>query len=165
MDFTWAGWLTGSIALNTIVSALPPLKEATHIFLPINDNPNPAVAEGGSHWSLLVVGVSDRAAFHYDSLMEGNDHVAREVTARLQRLLGEKLRFFGLPNTPQQENSMDCGMHVCMTMKHLLLNRLLRATASENVDMSMGGKRQDAQQGRRDMLKLIEKLRARALRR
>jgi len=151
--------------LTAIESALPRLKEASHIFLPINDNPNPDIPEGGTHWSLLVVGVADRVAFHYDSLQDGNDAQARAITRRLEVLLCTRLRFLSLPDTPQQENSMDCGVHVCMTMKHLLLNRLLQASASESVDMSMGNRRQDASQGRRSMLKLIEKLRSSALRR
>lgn len=153
--------------LSAIASALPPLKEASHIFLPINDNPNPDVAEGGTHWSLLVVGVANRVAFHYDSLQDGNDAQARAITRRLEFLLGKRLGFYGLPDTPQQENSMDCGMHVCMTMHHLLVHRLLQASASQSVDMSMGtcNKRQDASQGRKEMLKLIEKLRFRAIRR
>jgi len=150
--------------LSAIASALPPLREASHIFLPINDNPNPEVAEGGTHWSLLVVGVANRVAFHYDSLQEGNNAQARDITRRLEVLLNKRLGFFGLPDTPQQENSMDCGMHVCMTMYHLLVHRLLQASASESVDMSMGNKRQDASQGRKEMLKLIEKLRFRAIR-
>lgn len=111
------------------------------------------------------MGVADRSAFHYDSLQDGNDAQAREITRRLEALLGTRLRFLGLPDTPQQENSMDCGMHVCMNMKHLLLSRLLQASARENVNMSLGGKRQDAAHGRREMLKLIEKLRSRAIRR
>ncbi|KAI5810221.1 Ulp1 protease family protein [Peziza echinospora] len=147
-----------------IEQALPPLREASHLFLPINDNPNPAIAEGGSHWSLLVVGLQDRVAFHYDSMMDGNDRFAREVTKKLEVLLNRRMSFYSLPDTPQQDNSSDCGMHVCMTMKHLLLRRLLQAPASQNVDMSMAGKRQDATQGRKDMLKLIEKLRSRAIR-
>lgn len=150
--------------LSTIMSALPPLRGATHIFIPINDNPNPEVAEGGTHWSLLVVGVADRVAFHYDSLQDTNDPQARDMTRRLESLLGSRLRFMWLPDTPQQENTADCGVHVCMNMKYLLLHRLLQGFSYQSVDMSMGGKRQDASHGRREMLKLIEKLRSRALR-
>lgn len=97
---------------RSIESALPPIRNATHIFLPINDNPNPEQAEGGSHWSLLVVGVKDRVAFHYDSLMDGNAYVAKEVTKKLEQLLECNLRYYTLPETPQQENSSDCGVHV-----------------------------------------------------
>lgn len=150
--------------LSTITAALPPLREATHIFIPINDNPNPEVAEGGTHWSLLVVGVIDKVAFHYDSLQDTNDPQARSMARRLEILLGSKLRYVWLADTPQQENTADCGMHVCMNMKHLLLHRLLQGTPHQIVDMSMGGKRQDASHGRREMLKLIEKIRSRAMR-
>lgn len=150
--------------LSTITSALPPLKEASHIFIPINDNPNPEVAEGGTHWSLLVVGVVDKVAFHYDSLQDTNDPQARDMTRRLEVLLGSKLRFMWLPDTPQQENTTDCGVHVCMNMQYLLLRRLLRASPHQAVEMSMAGKRQDASHGRKDMLKIIEKLRSTAIR-
>jgi len=64
-----------------------------------------------------------------------------------------------LDDSPQQENSSDCGVYVCIEMRHLLMRRLLAANAREKVNMSMGGKLVDAAGGRKEMLKIIETFR------
>jgi sentrin-specific protease 8 len=140
----------------TLREALPDFTNTTHIFLPINDCRNVEVAEGGSHWSLLLVSVIDGVAFHYDSLTPSNFDDARMASYKLGLLLGSKLRFMNLEDSPQQENSSDCGVFVCILMRHLLLKRLLSANAKEKVSMSMGGKSVDASGGRKEMLKIIE---------
>lgn len=71
-------------------------------------------------------------------------------------LLNKPLRFLDLRDSPQQENSSDCGVYVCMLIRHLLLNRLLSVNAKEKVSMSMGGKAVDAHGARKEMLKVIE---------
>jgi sentrin-specific protease 8 len=140
----------------TLKDALPNFSKTTHIFLPINDARNVSVAEGGSHWSLLLVSVIDGVAFHYDSLSPSNYNEACLATDKIQQLLGRPLRFMNLDDSPQQENSSDCGVYVCIQMRHLLLKRLLSANAREKVSMSMGGKLVDANGGRKEMLKTIE---------
>ncbi|PUU80629.1 hypothetical protein B9Z19DRAFT_974117 [Tuber borchii] len=148
----------------TLESALPDVKKASHIFLPINDCRNPSIAEGGTHWSLLVVGVSDRVAFHYDSLSPANCGEAREVCKKLGVLLGFSLQFSDLEDTPQQDNGSDCGVHVCWAMKHLLVKRLLAVEREKEVQMSLRGKRVDATGSRKDMFKICEGLRKKASR-
>ncbi|RPA93947.1 cysteine proteinase [Choiromyces venosus 120613-1] len=148
----------------TLKSALPDVKNASHIFLPINDCRNPSIAEGGTHWSLLVVGVSDRVAFHYDSLTPANYDEARVVYRKLEILLGFSLRFSDLEDTPQQDNGSDCGVHVCWAMKHLLVKRLLAVEREKEVQMSLRGKRVDAVGHRKCMLKICESLRKKASR-
>ncbi|PWW75203.1 cysteine proteinase [Tuber magnatum] len=149
----------------TLESALPDVKKASHIFLPINDCRNPSIAEGGTHWSLLVVGVSDRVAFHYDSLSPANCGEAREVSKKLGVLLGFPLQFSDLEDTPQQDNGSDCGVHVCWAMKHLLVKRLLAVEREKEVQMSLRGKRVDATGYRKEMFKICEGLRKKASRR
>lgn len=78
---------------------------------------------------------------------------------KLEVLLGRRIRFVNLDDSPQQENSSDCGIYVCIQMRHLLLNRLLSANSKEKVSMSMAGKFVDANGGRKEMLKIIEALR------
>lgn len=78
---------------------------------------------------------------------------------KISQLLGRPLRFMNLDDSPQQENSSDCGVYVCIQMRHLLLKRLLSANASEKVSMSMGGKLVDANGGRKEMVKLIDSFR------
>ncbi|KAL7272804.1 hypothetical protein RUND412_004366 [Rhizina undulata] len=150
---------------HTLVSALPNFKYATHIFLPINDCRNPEIPEGGSHWSLMVVGIVDRVAFHYDSLSAANVVEAIMVYEKLQKLLGFPLKFLNLEDTPLQTNSSDCGVHVCWSVRYLLVKRLLTVDKDKAVDMSLGGKRIDATAMRKEMLKICEALRKKASRR
>ncbi|KAG9243131.1 hypothetical protein BJ878DRAFT_512222 [Calycina marina] len=143
---------------TSLREALPNFNETTHIFLPINDARNVSVAEGGSHWSLLLVSAIDGVAFHYDSLNPSNYREAQNATHKLSQLLGKQLRFVNL-DSPQQDNSSDCGVYVCIQMRHLLLKRLLSANSRDKVSLSMGGKIVDATGGRKEMLKNIEGLR------
>jgi len=147
-----------------LLPVLPDLKKASHIFLPINDCRDLQIAEGGSHWSLLVVGITDRIAFHYDSLSPSNYIEAQVVHAKLQHLLGFGLKLANLDDTPQQDNGSDCGVHVCWAMQHLLVRRLLAVGLQKEVDMSLGGKRLDASRMRREMYRICEGLRKKASR-
>ena len=140
----------------TLKSALPDFAKTTHIFLPINDCRSVDVAEGGSHWSLLLVSLIDGVSFHYDSLTPSNYQEGKLVSNLISRLIGKPLRFINLDDSPQQENSMDCGVYVCLLMQHLLISKLLRAHAQDKISMSMRGKEVDAAGGRKEMLKLIE---------
>ena len=144
---------------TSLKEALPDFRKTTHIFLPINDARNVSVAEGGSHWSLLLVSVIDGVSFHYDSMNPSNYREAQNASLKLSQLLDRPLRFVNLEDSPQQDNSSDCGVYVCIQMRHLLLKRLLSANAREKVSMSMGGKLVDASGGRKEMLRTIEGLR------
>ena len=143
----------------SLASALPDFSRTTHIFLPVTDCHAPTRAEGGSHWSLLVVSVLDAVAFHYDSMYPSNGRAAAHLSNAFGKLLGKELRFVNLPDCPQQENGSDCGVFVCLLMEHLLLRRLLTADAQGKVNMSLAGKEVDASGGRREMVRIIEKFR------
>ncbi|MCJ1462714.1 hypothetical protein MMC07_001317 [Pseudocyphellaria aurata] len=104
----------------TLRDALPDFSKTTHIFLPINDCRNVELAEGGTHWSLLLVSVVDGVSFHYDSLQPANRSEANMASHKIGQLLGKPLRFQDLSDSPQQENSSDCGVFVCIQMRHLL---------------------------------------------
>lgn len=151
--------LMQSADVKSISSALPDFRKVTHIFLPVNDSRERERADAGTHWSLLLVSVIDRVAFHYDSLGGANFYEAQRCADRLGRVLGIQLRFHQLDDCPQQENSNDCGVFVCILMRHLLIKRLLNANSSEKVSMSMAGKMIDSRGGRKEMLKIIESLR------
>lgn len=143
----------------SLKSALPDFTHTTHIFLPVNDCNRVDVAEGGSHWSLLLVSIIDGVAFHYDSLYPSNLDEAKLLSHRISVLLGKPLRFINLQDSPQQENGSDCGVFVCLLMQHLLLSRLLNANANEKISMSMRGKEVDAYGGRKEMIRIIEAFR------
>lgn len=141
---------------TTLREALPDFSRTTHIFLPINDCRNVEIAEGGTHWSLLVVSVVDGSSFHYDSLHPSNRNEATMASRKLGQLLGKELKFMDLSDSPRQDNSSDCGVFVCAEMRHLLVKRLLQADSKHIVNMSLGGKVMDAAGVRREMLKIIE---------
>ncbi|MCJ1474626.1 hypothetical protein MMC13_003286 [Lambiella insularis] len=143
----------------TLKEALPDFSRTSHIFLPINDCRNPAIAEGGSHWSLLLVSVVDGAAFHYDSMWPSNESSAALAAEKMSKLLGKRLVLKDLEDAPQQENSSDCGVFVCVLMRHLLLAKLLKAARGERVGMSMGDKAVDAHRARKEILSIIENFR------
>jgi Ulp1 family protease len=141
---------------RTLREALPDFSRATHVFLPINDCRNVSQAEGGTHWSLLLISVVDRIAFHYDSLYQGNVWEADTVTRKFGYLLNMPIRFLHLNDSPQQDGGSDCGVYVCMNMRHLLMKRLLMASAHEKVSMSLSGRKVDANASRKEMAKIIE---------
>ncbi|KAI1614104.1 sentrin-specific cysteine protease [Exophiala viscosa] len=144
---------------RTIKDALPDFTNVSHIFLPINDNHSVTVAEGGTHWSLLLVSVVDGVAFHYDSMPPGNQQEAHFVTQKLSKLINKPLRFIQLQDSPLQDNSSDCGVFVCLNMRHLLLKRLLMVRTDSKVSMSLGGRVVDASAGRKEMLRIIDDFR------
>lgn len=78
---------------------------------------------------------------------------------KIGQLLGKPLRFHDLSDSPQQENSSDCGVFVCIQMRHLLVKRLLQANAQSKIDMSLSGKSINAAAGRKEMLRMIEDFR------
>jgi sentrin-specific protease 8 len=143
----------------TLKSALPDFQNTTHVFLPVNDCRDVTRAEGGSHWSLLLVSIVDGVAFHYDSLSSANIFDAKLVSHKISQLLGKPLRFINLEDCPQQENSVDCGVYVCLLMQHLLMSKLLLAQSQEKISMSMRGKAVDASGGRKEIMRIIDERR------
>jgi len=150
---------------RTVRDALPDFSRTTHAFLPINDCRNVNEAEGGTHWSLLLVSIVDRIAFHYDSLPPGNTREAQQVTMKLSDLLNQHIQFVPLEDSPIQENSSDCGIFVCLSMRHLLLKRLLKAKSHEKVSMSLAGRRVDAAAGRKEIMRIIDNFRKEGVKR
>ncbi|KAL4949562.1 hypothetical protein BDW69DRAFT_197990 [Aspergillus filifer] len=141
---------------HSLRDALPDFSRTTHVFLPVNDCRNVTEAEGGTHWSLLLISIVDGVAFHYDSLPPGNYWEAKTVTMKFGALLNRPIRFINLEDSPVQENGSDCGVFVCLSMRHLLLKRLLKANSNEKVSMSLGGWKVDARSGRKEIAKTIE---------
>lgn len=71
-------------------------------------------------------------------------------------LLNRPIRFINLDDSPIQENGSDCGVFVCLTMRHLLLKRLLMAKSDEKVSMSLAGRKIDARAGRKEIARIID---------
>ncbi|XP_020101760.1 NEDD8-specific protease 1 [Ananas comosus] len=80
----------------------------------VNDNPDVALAEGGSHWSLLVYHAAAREFVHHDSGRGLNRGPAARLYGALKGFVGEgddEARLVEGP-TPQQGNGYDCGFFV-----------------------------------------------------
>ena len=73
------------------LSVVPLSLRTNSSFLPVNNNPDPSVPEGGSHWSLLAVDNEHGAALHYDSLNGANEGEARATTQKLASLLRHRI--------------------------------------------------------------------------
>ncbi|PTB76372.1 hypothetical protein M440DRAFT_1391883 [Trichoderma longibrachiatum ATCC 18648] len=101
---------------------------------------------------------------YYDVLLTVEDIKSLKEGLPLQQqalseIVKRPIRFVNLDDSPQQENGSDCGVFVCLLMRHLLVKRLLVANAREKVSMSMAGKMVDSNGGRKEMLRIIENLR------
>ena len=137
--------------IELVRSTVPGFSNATHMFIPINNTADALQAENGSHWSLLIVSTLDKSAFHYDSLEDTNNYLARHATKQLSKLLGKSWKYADL-KSPQQKDPNDSGVFVCMFMRHLL-GRLL--SPNKKIDMEMAGKRVDYRAGRKDIFETI----------
>lgn len=90
------------------------LPSKTLILFPVNDNPDPTVAEGGTHWSLLVYNRESNEFVHHDSFSGLNSRCARRLREAVKGFVGwdgENARFVEA-RTPQQRNGFDCGLFV-----------------------------------------------------
>ncbi|ORY82457.1 hypothetical protein BCR37DRAFT_312601 [Protomyces lactucae-debilis] len=158
------GYLVASIAQQGGVvdaSLLPDgFLDARYVFLPITDNIDPSKA-GGSHWSLLVVGVDEKLAWYYDSLpTSGSDKMtdARHYLLAMSQVYGTTFEAV-VQKAPKQANGSDCGIHVCMTTDVLLSRmQLLTSDSHRDMDLSVYGIQQDAKAYRESLLKLISSM-------
>jgi len=89
------------------------LPSKTLILFPVNDNPDPAVAEGGTHWSLLVYDRPSNEFVHHDSANGSNRWCARRLYEAVKGFVGgDGDTRFVEGRTPQQRNGYDCGLFV-----------------------------------------------------
>lgn len=146
----------------TLRKVLPPFDRSTHVFIPINDSTELDRRDGGTHWSLLVISVIDRVAFHYDSVYLGNNTQAWQVTRNFGILMNTAFRYVNMVDSPQQANASDCGVFVCLEMRHLLLDRLLQTNSKDKISMSLATHKIHASAGRKEIAKMIEHFRRRA---
>nr|XP_034601361.1 uncharacterized protein LOC117861961 [Setaria viridis] len=105
-------------------SIAEPLRLASRrlVLLPVNDNPDASVPEGGSHWTLLVIdnttSPSGPRFVHHDSIRGApNLPVASHLADALRPLLQSDSRSRATVPvvegpTPMQPNGYDCGVYV-----------------------------------------------------
>lgn len=71
----------------------------------------------GTHWSLVVVSISDRQFFHLDSVPNLNDVVARNFCRRLNDALNFSPFIFKTKKCKRQSDGFSCGSHVIENAK------------------------------------------------
>ncbi|XP_040384684.1 uncharacterized protein LOC102718700 [Oryza brachyantha] len=103
----------------SVAAVADPLRLASRrlVLFPVNDNPDVSHAEGGSHWTLLVLDNthpdSGPRFVHHDSLPPTNLLPARRLAAVLRPLLPPSARIPLIEGpTPRQTNGYDCGVFV-----------------------------------------------------
>ncbi|KZZ88703.1 Ulp1 protease familyt [Ascosphaera apis ARSEF 7405] len=141
---------------DSLRGVLPDLSGVSHIFIVINDNENANQVEGGSHWSLLLVSVSDKRTFHYDSLACANEFEAEALTKKIGRLVGKEMKCVQVRSSPQQSNQSDCGIYVCMIMEYLLKHRICTVGRDQTVSMELDGVKFKASEARQSLFETIQ---------
>ncbi|KAG7896394.1 hypothetical protein KL907_001791 [Ogataea polymorpha] len=137
---------------------LPPIEKAKFVFMPLNDNEDLGVAEGGYHWSLVVLSVEDRLAMVYDSMESANEQETKQLVSKIEQYYGFKFRIITDLHPPQQSNGSDCGISVA-GFTAILVARLLKAEDKHKINMSMENVSFSALDARLFVLKCIKRLR------
>ncbi|KAJ3684031.1 hypothetical protein LUZ61_013195 [Rhynchospora tenuis] len=103
-----------SSSLADVVAPLA-LPRRKLVLFPVNDNPDVTLAEGGSHWSLLVCHVPSRLFVHHDSSGRLNSPHAlslfHSLTSSFPAIPAQDFSYTEGP-TPWQTNGYDCGLYV-----------------------------------------------------
>ncbi|GMG19743.1 unnamed protein product [Ambrosiozyma monospora] len=119
-----------------LVDVLPPIKDSSFVFLPVNDNDDLETPEGGSHWSLILCCPKDRKCFIYDSMYLANDQESHALVRQLEIFYGFQFEVITDKYTPQQINGSDCGV-LLLCLSALLLSRILKVDNNTYIDLSM----------------------------
>lgn len=124
---------------------LPDLAGITHIFFPVLDSKE-------THWSLLVISIPEQLVVHYSSLPQphGNQDIVRGLATKIADWCRwTKVTFQDMDEAPQQSSTDgNCGVHVCITMRYLLIRRLLQANPRQRVSVQLSRKKLDGVKGR-----------------
>ncbi|GLJ13047.1 hypothetical protein SUGI_0204050 [Cryptomeria japonica] len=115
-------WILNVPDVDSIKLFVDPLKlpEKELVLFPINDNENFSLAEGGTHWSLLVYDRKKNVFEHYDS-SSINKSYARKLFTNIKDFMGPSSASatFIEHFTPRQRNGHDCGLYVLAIAKEI----------------------------------------------
>ncbi|XP_013386562.1 sentrin-specific protease 8-like [Lingula anatina] len=130
------------------------LTSKKYIFLVVNDESSAARA-GGSHWSLLMFSRPENTFYHHDSCNKSNTKSAKVVAMSIEIFLRATRKVqFKNEESPQQENTCDCGMYaICNT--ELLCKKHLD---EDEVDLINTITPEYVTKKRQEMVNLIHKL-------
>lgn len=125
------------------------ISECKCIFFPLN-NCDKKDAAGGTHWSLLIFCKGDKTCYHFDSAKGSNGSIASKFAENVMHCILDKnepnMKFVEV-DSPQQDNSYDCGIYVlCLTdviTNHILRNERLDGCNYDQVKQLVRTKRTD----------------------
>jgi len=92
------------------------------IFFPVNNCNDPSVAEGGSHWSLMVYHTNFGSFHHYDSMGTSNVKPAQIIAKRFHQLITAKQNsklVFVNEKASFQKNLYDCGAYAMYNAREI----------------------------------------------
>eukprot|EP01024_Parvocaulis_polyphysoides_P008912 TRINITY_DN12697_c3_g1_i2.p2 TRINITY_DN12697_c3_g1~~TRINITY_DN12697_c3_g1_i2.p2 ORF type:complete len:227 (-),score=25.93 TRINITY_DN12697_c3_g1_i2:145-825(-) len=133
-------------------------QEKQLILIPINDNPDTEVIEGGQHWSLLVFDVQNFNFVHFDSIKGSNQSITQRFSENFANNLNLKTvnngkfqldqkNYREFEKMPQQKNGCDCGMFVLMVAEKVGQNQCLENLQLEEInEKSVENKRSQIQE-------------------
>ncbi|XP_050210181.1 uncharacterized protein LOC126660637 isoform X2 [Mercurialis annua] len=119
-----AFWISNCPDTESLKDFLKPLKLADKklVIFPVNNNDDVSLAEGGSHWSLLVYDRISDVFVHHDSFSGINGRHALQLYKAVARYLTSSdatvhAKYTELTDSPQQVNGWDCGLYVTATAR------------------------------------------------
>lgn len=116
-----AFWISNCPDTDNLKDFLQPLNLSSKklVILPVNDNDDVTVPEGGSHWSLLVFERTANVFVHHDSSGGSNSRHAKRLYKAIVGYMGtgDTCRYLSWDRSPQQVNGYDCGLYVAAIAK------------------------------------------------
>lgn len=116
-------WISNCPDAESLKDFMKPLKlrDSELLIFPVNNNENVELAEGGSHWSLLVYYKEANSFFHHDSFMGVNRWNAKQLFKAISPFVSddgdEAAAYRECSDTPQQKNGYDCGVYALAVAK------------------------------------------------
>ncbi|KAE9463488.1 hypothetical protein C3L33_04618, partial [Rhododendron williamsianum] len=116
-----AFWISNCPDVDYLKDFLQPLNlsRKSLVILPVNNNNDVTVAEGGSHWSLLAFERTANVFVHHDSYGGINSRHAKRLYKAIVGYMetSDTCRYLAWDRTPQQVNGYDCGLYVTAIAK------------------------------------------------
>lgn len=114
-----AFWILNCPDVTYLKDFVEPLKlpEKKLIIFPVNNNEDVNLAEGGSHWSLVVYERNANVFVHHDSSGGMNKMQAKQLFSTIVGFIGgstlaSNANYQECVDSPQQTNGYDCGVYV-----------------------------------------------------
>ena len=111
---------------------LPDLAEVTHVFFLVLDI-------NQTHWSLVIISIVEQLVVHYISQLRpyrNQDVVKSLVTRAAEWCWWTKVKIEEMEGAlGQSSTNENCGVYVCITMRYLLIRRLLQADPRQQVSI------------------------------